>query len=236
MGVEIKNIGLCLESVYQISNFHFWTDSSIVLCWINNTKNVYKAYVQHHLIRVRELIDVRNLLLVPSKMNLADAAMQGLTPLKLVDTMLLRHGPGFLTLPKTSWPHLPVGNNFNSYNINGISNNGMLCILSNINNTVNKDVQFSIYNDSRLLEIISVSYNLVISEISSNTTTGLLGCCNGVCLSNAIDITRFSLLLRLLCITTWVAKFESKVLNKIKNKNKNIPDKTDTVLTGEEIS
>ena len=58
-------------------------------------------------------------------MNLADAAVQGLAPLKLVDNMLLRHGPGFLTLPKTSWPHLPVGDNFNSYNINGISNNGI---------------------------------------------------------------------------------------------------------------
>ena len=109
--------------------------------------------------------------------------------------------PEFLTLPKTSWPHLHDGDSFNSYNIEGIGNNGMLCISSNIENTVNKNVHFSIYNDSRLLEVIAVSHNFVISEISRNMTTGLLGCCNGVCLSNAIDITRFSSLLRLLRVT-----------------------------------
>ena len=47
----------------------------------------------------------------------------------------------------------------------------MLCISSNINNTVNKNVQFSIYNNSHLLEVIAVSYNLVISEISRLVVT-----------------------------------------------------------------
>ena len=87
----------------------------------------------------------------------------------------------------------------------------MLCISRNIDNTVNKNVQFSIYNGSHLLEVITVSHNLVISEIRRNTTTGLLGCCNGACLSNAIDITRFSSLLRLLRVTAVVAKFQNKV-------------------------
>ena len=70
--------------------------SSIALCWINNIKNVYKPYVQRHLIRVRELIDAGNLLLVPSKMNPADTATQGLTPLQLVDNMFWRHESEFL--------------------------------------------------------------------------------------------------------------------------------------------
>ena len=47
----------------------------------------------------------------------------------------------------------------------------MLCISSNIDNTVNKNVQFSIYNNSHLLEVIAVSYNLVISEISRLVVT-----------------------------------------------------------------
>ena len=111
--------------------------------------------------------------------------------------MFWRHRPEFSTLVKTSWPHLHVGDNFNPYNIKGIGNNSMLCISSNIDNTVSKNVQFSIFNGSHLLEVITVSHNLVISEIMRNTTTGLLGCCNSVCLSNAIDIIRFSSLLRL---------------------------------------
>ena len=47
----------------------------------------------------------------------------------------------------------------------------MLCISSNIDNTVNKNVQFSIYDNSHLLEVIAVSYNLVISEISRLVVT-----------------------------------------------------------------
>lgn len=86
----------------------------------------------------------------------------------------------------------------NSYNVSGISTNGMLFISSNIDNTVNKNVQIGVYNNSLLLEVIAVSHSLVISEISSKTTTSLLSYCNGVCLSISIDITRFSMLLRLL--------------------------------------
>ena len=53
----------------------------------------------------------------------------------------------------------------------------MLCISSNIDS-----VQFSFYNDSRLLEVNAVSHNLLISEFNSNTMTSLSSCCNGVCL------------------------------------------------------
>ena len=140
-------------------------------------------------------------------MNPADTATRGLAPLQLVGDMFWRHGQTFLNLPKTSWPQLHVDDNFSSYNISGISNNNKLCTSSNIDNTVNKDVHFSIYNDSHLLELIAVSQNLAISEISSNTVTGLLNCCNGVFLGNATDVTRFSSLLRLLRVTAWVAKF-----------------------------
>ena len=58
MGLESKNIRLCLQSFYPVSSVYFWSYSSIVLCWIDNTKTVYKPYIQHRFIRVRELIDV----------------------------------------------------------------------------------------------------------------------------------------------------------------------------------
>ena len=81
-------------------------------------------------------------------MNRSDIATQGLAPLKLADNLFWRYEPEFLNLPpKTSWPRLHVGDNFNSYKIGCISNNGMLCISSNIDKTVHKNVQFSIYNE-----------------------------------------------------------------------------------------
>ena len=98
------------------------------------------------MIRVPELIDEGNFLLVPLKMNPAGIVTWSLGPLKLVVNMFLRHGPGILTFLKTSWPLLHVGDNFNSYNISSTSNNGIFRISSNIHNTVNKNVQFSIYN------------------------------------------------------------------------------------------
>ena len=192
-----------MPSVYPVSNFYFWTDSSIILCWINNTKTVCKPYVQHRLIRIHELVNVQNFLLVPLKMNSADIATLSLAPLQLVGNTFWRDEPEFLTLPGTSWSQLQVSNIFKSFNISGISNNGTVSISSNINNTVNKNVQFSIYTALHLLEDIAVSHNLVISEISSNTTTDLLSFCNSVFFSNAIV--------------------------------KNIPDKTNVVITGEEM-
>ena len=56
MSVESQKTRLYLKRVYPISNIYFWTDSSTVLCWKNNTKDVCKPYVQHGLIIVRELI------------------------------------------------------------------------------------------------------------------------------------------------------------------------------------
>ena len=77
-----------------LSNFQFlFLDRFFHCFWINNTQNVYKLYVQHRLIRVHELIDVGNLLLVPSKTNPADIPTRGLTPLQLVDNMFWKHGP-----------------------------------------------------------------------------------------------------------------------------------------------
>ena len=72
-----------------------------------------------------------NALLVPPKINPADIVIRGLAPLQLVGNMFWRHGPGFLTSPKISWPQLHVGDNFNLYDISG-SNNCTLCILRNI--------------------------------------------------------------------------------------------------------
>ena len=136
-------------------------------------------------------------------MNRADIATLTLAPLQLVGNTFWRDKSEFLTLPGTSWSQLQVSNNFKSFNISGISNNGMVSISSNINKTVNKNVQFNIYTALHLLEGIAERHNLVISEISSNTTIDLLSFCNGVFFSNAIV--------------------------------KNIPDKTNVVITGEEM-
>ena len=113
-------------------------------------------------------------------MKCSDITTPGLSPLQLVGNAFWRDEPELLTVPETSWSQLHVSNNFKSFNISGISNNGIVSISSNINNTVNKNVQFSIYTDSRLLEVIAVSHNLVISNISCNTTSDLLSFCNGV--------------------------------------------------------
>ena len=136
-------------------------------------------------------------------MNRADIATPGLAPLQLVGNAFWKDEAEFLILPETSWSQLHVNNNFKYFNISGFSNNGMVSISSNINNTVNKNVQVSIYTDSYLLEVIDVSHNLVISDNSSNTTSNLLSFCNGVFFSNAIV--------------------------------KNTPDKTNVVITGEEV-
>ena len=78
-----------LKREYQIEKYYFWTDSSIVHCWVKNGHKEYKPYVQKRLEKIRRVIKGEaEWMLVPSKMNPADLATRGVTPENLATSEL----------------------------------------------------------------------------------------------------------------------------------------------------
>ena len=61
-----------LKSVYDISETHLRTDSTIAYCWIENVHKEYKTFVQNRVCEIRNLTESASWHLVPSRSNPAD--------------------------------------------------------------------------------------------------------------------------------------------------------------------
>ena len=102
-----------LESTLKICESFYWTDSSIVLSWVNNKDKVFKTHVQQQLIQIRQFISYfEKFKLVPSKLNPADLSTKNLSPKELFSNKLCSSGPQFLSLPRNCWPDLNLEKTF----------------------------------------------------------------------------------------------------------------------------
>ena len=97
-----KLIGIELR--LPISSVTFWTDSQVVLLWLNSRTCRLKTFVAN---RVGELLDESELQQwrhVPGTMNPADDCSRGLLPSQLTEDHHWFNGPEFLKLPEQFWP------------------------------------------------------------------------------------------------------------------------------------
>ena len=85
-----------LHSTLSICEIFYWTDSSV---------------------------DFEKFKVVPSKLNPADLGTKNLSPKELFGNKLWFSGPQFLSLPRSCWPDLHIGENFSNYNIGNSSIN-----------------------------------------------------------------------------------------------------------------
>ena len=74
-----------------------WTDATIVLCWINETPNVWNTFVRNRVHEVQEVLKPVSWRLVRSEENPADAATRGLDAMTLKNSSLWWHGPSWLS-------------------------------------------------------------------------------------------------------------------------------------------
>ena len=68
------------ELSIEVSGTYYWTDSTIVLCYIRNKSKRFKPFVANRLQIIHELTDVNNWSHVAGKENPADIASRGSTP------------------------------------------------------------------------------------------------------------------------------------------------------------
>ena len=81
----------------------FWTDSTIVLQYINNTEARYHTFVADRVAEIQDTTDAKEWHHFPTQENPADDASRGVPASSLSESRWL-HGPDFLQLPPERWP------------------------------------------------------------------------------------------------------------------------------------
>lgn len=90
---------------FEVEQYVFWTDSMIVLCWLNSTASKWKPFVANRVKLIQSVSDPSMWHHVGSKNNPADIISRGMLPSKLLNNKLWWHGPEFLHDQIELWAH-----------------------------------------------------------------------------------------------------------------------------------
>lgn len=93
-----------INEVIKVDRVRAWTDSSIVLGWINQEPKQFKVFVTNRITKIRELLPQCEWAHINSKENAADPASRGLLPSELQACKLHVNGSQFLKLSEDKWP------------------------------------------------------------------------------------------------------------------------------------
>ena len=95
-----------VKDVFQISmdNVFAWTDSTIVLCWLNGNPRRLKTFVGNRISFIMDQISPDRWNHVNGSDNPADCASRGLPPSQLLEFDLWWRGPSWLLLHISQWP------------------------------------------------------------------------------------------------------------------------------------
>lgn len=85
-----------------------WTDSTIVLNWLQSESCRYKVFVANRIVEILELTSASQWRYVNSNQNPADDITRGKSIQELITQDRWHRGPAFLYLPVTQWPAMPI--------------------------------------------------------------------------------------------------------------------------------
>uniref|UniRef100_A0A0A9XSD4 Integrase catalytic domain-containing protein n=2 Tax=Lygus hesperus TaxID=30085 RepID=A0A0A9XSD4_LYGHE len=89
-----------------VNEFHWFTDSTIVLGWLKTDPTLLKAYVAHRVVTINEAIQLSDWQHIRTEDNPVDCASRGLNPSELASHDLWWAGPQWLKLNSSEWPTL----------------------------------------------------------------------------------------------------------------------------------
>ena len=87
---------------------HLWTDSSIVLGWLQKPPQTLKTFVANRVTKIISIVSNTHWQHVKTDDNPADLGTRGCTPHELIDSKLWWHGPNWLIQPIELLPKLRV--------------------------------------------------------------------------------------------------------------------------------
>ncbi|XP_031634739.1 uncharacterized protein LOC116348029 [Contarinia nasturtii] len=85
-------------------NVYLWTDSSIVLTWLQSHASRWKVYVAHRVNEIQTLFPSKYWRHVRTHDNPADIASRGALPSQLINNEQWFHGPSWLVSLEKDWP------------------------------------------------------------------------------------------------------------------------------------
>lgn len=91
-------LGIPTEDVFA------WSDSTIVLSWLNGNPRRFKTFVGNRISHIMQLLPPDRWSHVSSQDNPADCASRGLFPSELINHGLWWNAPDWLRLSSSSWP------------------------------------------------------------------------------------------------------------------------------------
>ncbi|XP_072392311.1 uncharacterized protein [Diabrotica undecimpunctata] len=93
-----------LSSSVCFKNITNWTDSKIVISWINTSPHLLKTFIANRVAQIQKLTNLELWKYVKTYDNPADLLSRGINPSSLINSNLWFHGPPWLTLPEEEWP------------------------------------------------------------------------------------------------------------------------------------
>ena len=87
-----------------LNESYLWTDSSILLTWIQGLPNKWKTFVGNRVALIQEETASASWRHVPSQSNLADLISRGFEPTILSTSTLWWKGPQWVSQEPSSWP------------------------------------------------------------------------------------------------------------------------------------
>jgi len=92
--------------VFQLpTSQHFaWTDSTVVLNWLNGNHRRFKTFVGNRVSAILDSVPPSRWNHVAGSENPADCASRGISPVELLEHDLWWNGPPWLQLTPTDWP------------------------------------------------------------------------------------------------------------------------------------
>jgi len=93
-----------LDIIITPNNVHFWSDSTIVIAWIQS-KCLFQAYVSNRIARIHDVSAPDQWHHVPTRDNPADLISRGIDAASLSESKLWWHGPPWLEQERSSWPN-----------------------------------------------------------------------------------------------------------------------------------
>lgn len=94
----INNIKVSFKQIF------YWTNSSIVLHWIQSNSRDYKQFVGNRIGQIQKETNPKQWRHVPTNDNPADIILRGISPKQLIDNDLWWHGPPWLLNDQLNWP------------------------------------------------------------------------------------------------------------------------------------
>ena len=82
---------------------YFWTDSEVVLAYVNNDAKRFKIFVPNRVQLIRENSDVNQWMYIDSRSNPADDTSRGISPSNQEKVRRWLNGPEFLWLDESKW-------------------------------------------------------------------------------------------------------------------------------------